>query len=466
MTLKSTDPACPISAFGLVFMPTARTLATCASFRASEARDVSSFRFMGEIVDILAIFPPGHTLIVVSAMIPIAHAMRVADEQRSDPIGDTEIDDLPGCLMAQITDTTLSPPALFVLDPLQFLPASRVLLATGLLLGDFAKLLVALPLEGTDTTPCHDHGLLGIRSHSRKMDFSQIDCGVIVSRSLFSSWNLDTDVQFKAIVPDQATGPTIFWQIDGQDDGFPTFAHWQDHPSWLFADGLCGPFDRIEAFRSPGILHPHLRVGLAKFAGCLDVGKKCARHLLDCLTVQGKAGLRYSMQFVMLRPWGMGETRCLVGLHAEVPHPCRFHLSRFKPMEERGRKVVVEPIDTHRLHGLSLFALLFLGLDALILSLYQTVHDSNHALVGMSSDESEQVMRLDPNSHGLMWFFVHVGIVALYLHFAKGGVAFIPPPERGGSSRSYSIKLCIGYAGDHQSPLVVARCLLLIKCKN
>src|SRR2546421_7259961 len=41
--------ACPISSLGLVFMPTARTLARCPSFGASEARDVSRFRFVGEI---------------------------------------------------------------------------------------------------------------------------------------------------------------------------------------------------------------------------------------------------------------------------------------------------------------------------------------------------------------------------------------------------------------------------------
>ena len=57
MTGETTDLACPISACGLVFMPTSGTLATCASFGASEAQDVGLFGFMSQIVDIFAVFP-------------------------------------------------------------------------------------------------------------------------------------------------------------------------------------------------------------------------------------------------------------------------------------------------------------------------------------------------------------------------------------------------------------------------
>jgi hypothetical protein len=38
---EATFAACPISSLRLVFVPTYWTLATCASFRASEAHDVS-----------------------------------------------------------------------------------------------------------------------------------------------------------------------------------------------------------------------------------------------------------------------------------------------------------------------------------------------------------------------------------------------------------------------------------------
>ncbi|HKF36052.1 MAG TPA: hypothetical protein VKB35_04065, partial [Ktedonobacteraceae bacterium] len=63
---EPTGAACPISAFGLVFMPTSGTLTRCSSFRASEARDMGLLCLVSEIVNILAIFPQGHTLIVVA----------------------------------------------------------------------------------------------------------------------------------------------------------------------------------------------------------------------------------------------------------------------------------------------------------------------------------------------------------------------------------------------------------------
>ena len=53
MAREPASAAGPISAFGLLFMPASGTLATCSSFGAGEARDVSLFRFVGEIVDIL-----------------------------------------------------------------------------------------------------------------------------------------------------------------------------------------------------------------------------------------------------------------------------------------------------------------------------------------------------------------------------------------------------------------------------
>ncbi len=58
---KPAGAAGPISSPGLVFVPTARTLATCSSFGASEAQDVGLFGFVSEIVNVFAIFPQGHS---------------------------------------------------------------------------------------------------------------------------------------------------------------------------------------------------------------------------------------------------------------------------------------------------------------------------------------------------------------------------------------------------------------------
>jgi hypothetical protein len=196
---EPTGTAKPYSAFGLLFMPTARTLTRCSSFRASEARDVSSFGFVGEILNVLAIFPQGHTLIMVSAMISIAHTMRVADEQRSNLVLNAKVDDLPGRLMTQITDTTLSPATLFVLGLLQFLPPVGIFLAARLLPGKLAKLLIALPFEGTDNPSRDNQGLSGVGGDCGQVDFSQINRCLSIPWGLLRLWYLDTDMQFKAM---------------------------------------------------------------------------------------------------------------------------------------------------------------------------------------------------------------------------------------------------------------------------
>src|SRR5436305_14867326 len=76
--------AYPISAFGFVFVPTSRTPARCFSFVAGEAHVVSSLAFVGQIINILAIFPHCHALIVVPAFVLIAYPMMIANEEESD----------------------------------------------------------------------------------------------------------------------------------------------------------------------------------------------------------------------------------------------------------------------------------------------------------------------------------------------------------------------------------------------
>ena len=101
---KAAGFACPISSLGLVFVPTCRTLATCASFRASEAHDVSLFGFVREVVDVLAIFPQGHALIMVSPTVLVANAMRIANEEGAHFVVNAEVDDLVSGLVSLIAN--------------------------------------------------------------------------------------------------------------------------------------------------------------------------------------------------------------------------------------------------------------------------------------------------------------------------------------------------------------------------
>ena len=60
------------SAFGLVLVPAARTPDAGPSFGAGEAQGAGLLGFMGEVVDVFAVFPHGHATVVVTAGVPCA----------------------------------------------------------------------------------------------------------------------------------------------------------------------------------------------------------------------------------------------------------------------------------------------------------------------------------------------------------------------------------------------------------
>ena len=91
MSLETTVFAVPLPITRLVLMPTTRTLANCSSFGASEARDVSLFAFMGQVVDILAIFPQSHPLVMMTPIVTGAYPVWIAHEERSYLLLNTEI---------------------------------------------------------------------------------------------------------------------------------------------------------------------------------------------------------------------------------------------------------------------------------------------------------------------------------------------------------------------------------------
>src|SRR5437016_10864836 len=123
VSCKATSLTCPISSLGFVFVPTYRTLAACSSFGASEALDVGLFGFVSEVVDVPAIFPQSHTLVVVSPAITVADTMGIADEERTDMLILAEVDNLTCSFVSHVTNTSLCSPALFVLGSLQLLPS-------------------------------------------------------------------------------------------------------------------------------------------------------------------------------------------------------------------------------------------------------------------------------------------------------------------------------------------------------
>src|SRR5258706_4883557 len=246
---------------------------------------------MGQVVNVFAVFPQGHALIVVASSIPITHAVRVADEETPYLVLDAEVDHDRGCFMAHIRDTPFGTAADLVLGSLQLLPTAGVLLAPALLFGKLPQLPTSLPFERANTAPGHDHGYARVGSDGGEVDFSQVNGGLHHSRSMFCLGYLDADVQLKAPVPDQRTRPAVGRKGERQDERGTTPTHRQDDPPLLLADCLGRPVDRVEAFGAPGVLHAHLWMLSTQFAGGLDSGEEGAADRLHRLTMHGQATL-------------------------------------------------------------------------------------------------------------------------------------------------------------------------------
>src|SRR5262249_23851594 len=143
---------------------------------------------VGQIVNIFAIFPQGHTLIVVPTALLFAHAMRIANEEASNLLLDAEVNHFAGGFVSQVTNAPLSTSTLLVFGMLQTLPATGVLSAPGLLLSNLAQLFASLTFERPDAAPGDDHGLAGIGGDGSQVDFAQIYGSLDRSRSLFCLW--------------------------------------------------------------------------------------------------------------------------------------------------------------------------------------------------------------------------------------------------------------------------------------
>jgi hypothetical protein len=352
MACEATCAACPISALGLVFVPTDRTLAACASFGASEAHDVGLFGFVREVVDILAIFPQGHALIVVTTRISLTYSMRIADEKRADLMLPTEVDHQARGFVPQITDPTLCSRLDLVLGTLQLSPSARMRGASGLLLCDLAQLLASLSFQRSDAASRYDHGLARVSRNRCQVDFTQVNRCMNRSRCIFSLRSLGTDMQLKTVLPDKTTRTTVFRQVERQDKRLASFAHGKDHSPIFFAHSLSRPLDRIEAFFSPGIFHLHLWMRLTDFACSIDVAKKGMDDHLHRLAMQSKLVLCGFLQFEASRPFGMAHSGLLVDLATEIPDFSGLHLSISQASKQFWGGF--QSIHTHGIHAIIL----------------------------------------------------------------------------------------------------------------
>ena len=76
----------PDAAPDFLLPPTDWTPARCSPLRAGEALDVGEFRFVGQIGDILAVFPVTQALIMMASAAMGAHPVRIPDEKPTNPV--------------------------------------------------------------------------------------------------------------------------------------------------------------------------------------------------------------------------------------------------------------------------------------------------------------------------------------------------------------------------------------------
>ena len=257
---------------------------------------------MGEIVDILAVLPLRHALVVMASFVLLADTVGVADEEGADLLLLAELDHLPGGLVAQIAHTTFNTTRHLVSGALELHPAAGVLLTTRLFPGKLAVPHVALAFEAANAAPGDDNSRTGVGGHGGQVDFSQVHRRAVLARGLLGLWYLDADVQFKAAIPDQGTGSAVLRQVQAQDQRGASPSHWEHHAPLLAAHRLRGPVNRIELFRLPGVLHAHLGMAGAEFACGFNVGKEGLHYHLHRLAVQGKASFGRPLQFRLSQP--------------------------------------------------------------------------------------------------------------------------------------------------------------------
>ena len=172
---KTTGWAPPVPPSGLMAMAAYGTPAGGSSFVAGEAYDAVLFRLLLQVIDIPAVLPLAHALVVVASTIFAPDAIGVADKQRLDMMGLTEIDHLARALVAQVADAAHGAQGDLGARAPQLPPTPGTFLASGALAVDFAQLLAVLTLQGAETTPRDNQGLALIGGHRRLMDLAQID---------------------------------------------------------------------------------------------------------------------------------------------------------------------------------------------------------------------------------------------------------------------------------------------------
>ncbi|CAI9084955.1 protein of unknown function [Candidatus Methylacidiphilum fumarolicum] len=133
-----------------------RTPAGGAALVPGEARDAGLLRLLHQIVQILAVFPLAHPLVVTASASASTHPIRVAGEDGLNSMIQAEVHDLPDAFVTQVANPAFMTQRRLRSGSSELAPTAGALLASGALFLDFAEMLAVQPLDGSHSPPRND----------------------------------------------------------------------------------------------------------------------------------------------------------------------------------------------------------------------------------------------------------------------------------------------------------------------
>src|SRR5262245_45912449 len=150
-----------------------RRLSACSPLRGSRsARVPSCLRFVRQRGDVLSVFPASHALVVMAPAGASAHAVWIADEERTDALRLAEGDHSPRALVAQVPDLAAFAGTHAASSGQELARPSRARLTALAFPGQVSERSVVPPFEGPDAAPRHHQRCSCVGGDSCLMDLS------------------------------------------------------------------------------------------------------------------------------------------------------------------------------------------------------------------------------------------------------------------------------------------------------
>ena len=327
VAFEATPGTPPHAALRFVCRSAPRTPTGRAPLTAGEALDVVNRGLVGEVLNVLAVLPLVHSLVVLVPRVFLLDPIGIANEQNADALGGAERDRARSTLVPEITDAALGSQGYFRAGALNLLPSSRSRLASGPLAGQLAELLVEEALLCPNAAAGHNQGLARGRDNRSLVNLAKVDRSALRPRDAGTLGRFDGHVQLVMdTVPDEPTGRWFLQpRWSGEHEGRTAPTHRQDDPVSMEPHRLAGPHKWVGVLVLVRITD--LRISISTmFFGTFNGSQEGSEDLLHGLGVERKPLLGCGMEVVGARP----PSAILPRRNVEVP-AARPHSGGFQP---------------------------------------------------------------------------------------------------------------------------------------